>query len=188
MSVRDEGWFEEVFSLNQPSVVRYVASRVRDADAVKDIVASTFEAAWQQRSTIEPPELPYLLAIARNHVRRHWRLQEKATIDISEFLEDSELVSRDDEDRYVHKALSTKLLGQVFKEISALDAEILVLAAWDGLDSPAIAEVLGLTEVNARVRLHRAKKRAEKCLHQLDADFVEEQIDATRARPNRGRK
>ena len=49
--------------------------------------------------------------------------------------------------------------------------------------SGVLYQALGWSTLNTT-----AKKRAEKCLQQLDADFVEEQIDATRARPNRGRK
>ncbi|MEY4323145.1 MAG: hypothetical protein RL410_926 [Actinomycetota bacterium] len=188
MSDRNEVWFEGIFSSNQISVVRFVAHRVRDEEAVQDIVAATFESAWQQRDEIDPPELPFLLAIARNHVRRHWRAQERATFEISEFIESPEFILADGEERYVHREHSSRLLNQVLKQLSPVDAEILILSAWDVLDNAAIAEVLGLTEVNARVKLHRAKKRAEKILQEIDADFVEEQIDATRVKPKRGRK
>ena len=69
--------------------------------------------------------------------------------------------------------------------MSSTDAEILILSAWDGLDNDSIAKILGLTEVNARVRLPRAKRRAENILLKIDAEFVNEQINATRVKPLR---
>jgi hypothetical protein len=43
--------------------------------------------------------------------------------------------------------------------LSVADQEVLRLAAWEQLDTPALAYVLECSEVAARVRLHRATRR-----------------------------
>ena len=68
MRARDEGWFEGLFLACQPSIVKFVAYRVRNDDVVKDIVASTFEVAWMNKESIVEPELPYLLGLSLIHI------------------------------------------------------------------------------------------------------------------------
>ena len=49
------------------------------------------------------------------------------------------------------------------------DRELLLLVAWEGLGPAEAAAVLGISQVAARSRLHRARKRAMKALQHSDA-------------------
>jgi RNA polymerase sigma-70 factor (ECF subfamily) len=50
-------------------------------------------------------------------------------------------------------------IATAFANLRAGDRELLLLAAWEGLEPAGIAQVLGITGVAARVRLHRARQR-----------------------------
>jgi DNA-directed RNA polymerase specialized sigma24 family protein len=52
---------------------------------------------------------------------------------------------------------------------SRSDRELLLLVAWEGLTPAEAAAVLGISQVAARTRLHRARKRAMKALQQFRA-------------------
>jgi len=52
--------------------------------------------------------------------------------------------------------------------LSEPDRELLLLVAWEGLTSAEAAEVLGISKVAARSRLHRARRRALHALHGND--------------------
>jgi RNA polymerase sigma-70 factor (ECF subfamily) len=43
-----------------------------------------------------------------------------------------------------------------------MDRELLMLVAWDGLDTPQAAHVLGISPAMFSVRIHRARKRLMK--------------------------
>ena len=49
--------------------------------------------------------------------------------------------------------------------LSEPDRELLLLVAWEGLTSAEAAEVLGISKVATRSRLHRARHRALQALH-----------------------
>ena len=55
-------------------------------------------------------------------------------------------------------------IARVLAALPPRDAEVLRLWAWEQLDSDEIAYVLGTSSTAARVRLHRAKRRAEALL------------------------
>jgi RNA polymerase sigma-70 factor (ECF subfamily) len=51
--------------------------------------------------------------------------------------------------------------------LSAEDRQMVLLVAWDGLTPTEAAEVLGISAVAARSRLHRARSRAQAALASL---------------------
>ena len=63
--------------------------------------------------------------------------------------------------------------------LSEPDRELLLLVAWEGLTSAEAAEVLGISKVAARSRLHRARHRALQALH-ADHDLSALTTPATR--------
>ncbi|WP_459610450.1 RNA polymerase sigma factor [Corynebacterium urogenitale] len=50
-------------------------------------------------------------------------------------------------------------ISRALTSLTRSDQELLTLHAWEGLDAPQIAEVLGIAPGTARVRLHRARSR-----------------------------
>jgi hypothetical protein len=54
------------------------------------------------------------------------------------------------------------------------NASSYLLVAWEDLDAPAIAAVLGCSRNAARIRLHRARRRFARALTEVDAEVKRE--------------
>jgi len=150
----------------QHVAVRAYAWR-RGADSADDVVAETFTIAWRRFDSVPAEPLPWLIGIARN-VRRNMdrgerrrRLHELRSTETAgaRSQEEPELVGAVQE-----RALLRAALGRV----SESDRELLLLAAWEGLDNPALATVLGCSRTAVAVRLHRARKRLSAVLADLE--------------------
>jgi RNA polymerase sigma-70 factor (ECF subfamily) len=163
-SVSDEEQFRSLFRTHYQAIVRYAARRSAAGTDPDDIVAETFAVAWRRRESLPVArELPWLYGIAarvlanqRRSQRRALRLQERLR-----------LVTRVRSVSVEDEAASRAELGSAAAAFSSLresDAEVLRLAAWEGLSSSEIAAVLGCSDNAAALRLHRARKRLEEAI------------------------
>lgn len=141
--------FRRLFSRHYGSVFAYAARRVGWDDAA-DVAAETFTVAWRKiRRIPHDAELPWLYGVARRVVanqrrslRRRRRLEEKIAGN------PGEAVAHDPPD-----------LRSVVETLAEADREVLMLAAWEGLDPAGIGRALGCSANAAAVRLHRARAR-----------------------------
>lgn len=147
---RAEEDFEDVFVSHRDVLMRYAVRRVALDDAA-DVVAETFAVALRRWSTGAPPRdpLPWRYAVAHNVIRNHRRGVGRSSVGLPEAWTPALEYAVDD-----RLALLTAL-----SLLSPTDREVLMLAAWEGLDSRELAIVLGCSRVAARVRLSRARQR-----------------------------
>ncbi|GAA2795430.1 RNA polymerase sigma factor [Crossiella cryophila] len=137
-----------------------------DWAVAEDCVSLVFLEAWRLRAKIDAEGgslLPWLLGVATNVVRRHWRVarRHRAVLEqmpppasLPDFAE--ELASRlDDQERIAE-------LRRVLSALPRADREVLALCVWSGLDYAAAAEALGVPVGTVRSRLSRARARLEK--------------------------
>lgn len=164
-TTRDRAWLERLYRAHRGQVAAYAARRVH-ADEVDDVVAEVFATAWRQRATVPGDALPWLYRTAGNHVlharrgaARRDRLTHRigATDTVRPF---EDLDAALDAEDAVHAMLA---------QLPDADAEILRLTAWEDLDTARLAAVLGCSVTAVRVRLHRARRRAESVLARLDS-------------------
>lgn len=149
----DEGvWLHELFVTHAGTVRRFAARRVA-ADAVDDVVADVFAAAWRQGAAPEHAQ-GWLLRTAFHVISNRYR-REARRLANERRAAARPSVAPDD-------AILTRVQVQdALTELSASDAEILRLAYWDDLTIGTIAQVLDCSESAAKVRLHRARRRLE---------------------------
>lgn len=152
---RDEAWFESTYRANEHAVRSYVYRRV-GIDQVDDIVAEVFATLWRRRD--DPPlrVLPWLYGVAANHVAHASRTQARG-----EQLT-QKLITRHLGESYVNDDIAEA--ASLLDALDHADAELLRLAYWEELSPREIAVVLGISAGAARVRLHRARRRAASCL------------------------
>jgi RNA polymerase sigma-70 factor (ECF subfamily) len=131
-------------------MVAYVARRSRSAADGDDIVAEVFTTAWRRLDDIPTDDraTAWFYGVARRILANHYRSTDRR-IRLGQRLNAEAAATTEGFDR-VHEALD---------RLRADDREILTLNAWDDLDSPDIAMVLGISPSTAAVRLHRARKR-----------------------------
>jgi RNA polymerase sigma-70 factor (ECF subfamily) len=159
--------FEELYVVVRDPLARYLARRAAP-DAVEDLFAEVMTVAWRRIADIpQGAELPWLYGTARrvlaNHRRagsRFGRLVEKLAL-LGRTGDPAGLPPRGDPD-----------LADALALLSAADAEILRLWAWEELAPAEIAVVLGVTPNAASIRLHRAKGRLRDRLEDAQRKIV----------------
>jgi RNA polymerase sigma factor (sigma-70 family) len=135
----------------------YALRRTQSPEDAADVVAETFAIAWQRLDDVPcgPEARLWLYASARNVIsnlhrasRRRWRLAERLGSELAGAETGQAPVDED--------ALEARSL---LHSLDEAHREVLMLAAWEGLDSAEIGRVLGCSALAARIRLHRARAR-----------------------------
>lgn len=141
----------ELWISHAGAVYTYAARRV-GVERASNVVSETFRLAWRRQAAEEGLGLPWLYGVARNHIRRTNRSAARydrlcAALPVA-----------DDEVSAESLALSRLAIGEALASMTGLDAEILLLSAWEGLSSSEIAKVVDLNPAAVRMRLTRAKR------------------------------
>jgi len=137
-------------------VRRYVWRREpTDAD---DVVAETFLVAWRRLDDVPSDARPWLIGVARNvrlNARRSARRQQALGSRLSEAAPAAVVAE---------PAAASDAVQAALAQLSETDREVLLLSIWDDLDRAAIADVLGCSQPNVSLRLHRARRRFAQAL------------------------
>lgn len=154
--------FSAVFREHQPALSRYLSRRVA-IDDVEDLAANVFEVAWRKRTQVVlGEELPWLYRIAAFEVANLRRRQSSA----ANFLK----LQKTAETAPSPEALAVLDfdLAQAYKTLSAAEAEVLALVAFEDLSITDAAKVAGITANAASLRLFKARKKIEVALAEKD--------------------
>ncbi|MBV2363338.1 RNA polymerase sigma factor [Streptomonospora nanhaiensis] len=159
---RAAGEFTRFFELHYDAVYRYALRRV-GPDHADDVASEAFGVAWARFDRVpRQSPLPWLYTVARNIVLARGRRARRR----------GELPDAFD-GPWPHAPAEPDVTAQVLDRQAALsalnrlkpkDRELVMLLAWEGLDLPTAAGVLGCTAATARVRLYRARRRIERLL------------------------
>lgn len=157
--VHDEAWFDDLFRTHHRLVLAYARRRV--PGHADDVVAEVFAAAWRRRDEVPVDALPWLYRTARNHVLHAWRgdARQSRTVAAVAARDDVVEAAEDHGDRVAAAVDSRAVILGALGSLREPDQEVLRLWAWEQLDVPQLAEVLGCRPGTARVRLHRALRR-----------------------------
>lgn len=146
-------------------VLAYALRRASPEDAA-DILVDTFTIAWQHLAEVPEDETSvlWLYATARGalanlgrRAQARSRLVERILAEIGR----SSVGSTGSEAASHEDAL---VATDVLASLSIDDREVLMLAAWEGLNTVQLASVLNCSSPAARVRLHRARARLQASL------------------------
>jgi RNA polymerase sigma-70 factor (ECF subfamily) len=148
-------------------VRRFLARRTDPATA-DDVLSETLLVCWRRRDELPGEPLPFAYGVARHCLanadrgaRRQRRLAGRiATIDPP---------------RETTDPVGDDRLAEAMGALSADDAELLRLWAWEQLTSGEIATVLEITPNAASIRLHRARSRLRAELGKVDGDAGHEE-------------
>ncbi len=150
-------WYER----HGPEVYRYIRFQVSSADVAEDVTSDAFLKAFQAADRYDPARgqvRTWLFRIAQNTLRDHQRRARiRRHLPIGS-LRDLAAEAPSPEERLLWEEQVSRLLDAVAM-LSRADAEIISLRYGSGLDSAAIAEVLGVRESAVRTRLWRALGR-----------------------------
>nr|WP_102133418.1 sigma-70 family RNA polymerase sigma factor [Streptomyces hokutonensis] len=162
-AVRDPRLFEEFYRRHVDAVMRFVARRVNDPHTAADLTAEIFLAVLDSAHSYQPrlgSETAWLYGIARNIVSSERRRIARETERDLRF-SGRRLLEADDIARIEDRLDAERPARRMLAALAGLpegERAVIELIAVDQLTVTEAAAVLGISQVTARVRLHRARK------------------------------
>lgn len=150
-------WYEQ----HGKAVYRYLRFHLPGADAAEDVTSETFLKVFQAADRYDPAlgePRTWIFRIAQNTLRDHLRrARVRRHVSIAT-MRDLACSAPSPEERLLWEEQVAQLLGAM-AGLPDRDREIIGLRYGSGLDSAAVAEVLGIKEAAVRTRLWRALAR-----------------------------
>lgn len=148
------------------SVVSAIAlSIVRDAELSRDVAQDVFLSAWRDLGELRDPTsfLPWLRQLTRHrayHVLRTERRRgRRITVDGTDVLMAQAIDPAPHAGAQLLADEERQLLATVLDELPAETREVVILYYREGESTAQVARLLGISEVNVRQRLSRARGR-----------------------------
>ncbi|UED83661.1 RNA polymerase sigma factor [Streptomyces profundus] len=161
-AARDPKLFEEFYRRHVEAVSRFVARRVEDPHTAADLTAEVFLAVIDSGHTYRPrlgDERAWLFGVARNVTSAERRRVARQHA-LKDRIAGRRLLEPDDitrlEERLAAERPGRRLLAAMV-ELPEGERAVLELVAVDQLSVAEAAKALGISQVAARVRLHRAR-------------------------------
>jgi RNA polymerase sigma-70 factor (ECF subfamily) len=156
MGAPDEDRFARLVHEHAAAVGNYLRRRLYPLSPsdLDDLVEETMIVVWRRINAVPPDaELPWMLGVARNVLRNARRAKNRR----SAF--ETRLAPAPHDASAEEHVLGDESVRNALASLSEDDREILLLNAWDGLDTHALAAYLVISTNAAAVRLSRAQHR-----------------------------
>jgi RNA polymerase sigma-70 factor, ECF subfamily len=158
--------FNALYSAHSRQVYGYAVSRGLSQNA-DEIVSETFLAAWCRVGELPEYPLPWLLGVARNLIRndkRRFARQMTAEERLRSWTAADDVMGADPAEVVTDRDGVLAALSQ----LPDGDREVLTLMSWHGFSRAEAAEVMGCSSVTFAVKLHRARRRLEQALGNVE--------------------
>ncbi len=149
-----------MFERHFVAVHRYAQQRV-GLSAADEIAAETFLVAFDRRRRYDGGQTsarPWLLGIATNLVRHHWRAERRKLIAYARTVA-REPAAQAQEASSPPAPPFDAALAEALRALAAEDRDALLLFVWADLSYEEIAEALGVPIGTVRSRISRARRR-----------------------------
>lgn len=160
--------FWEIYDQHYFRVRRVILALVRDEWAADDLTQDTFARVHDHLGELRDPAnlSSWIFRIAYNLCKDHFRRKGESLSDNNSNPGESEIEGEDS----VEKCLEQYQMGEcVQQEIDRLPESlrtVIILSDMMEFTRREVADILGITAENAKVRLHRARKRLKSLLEQ----------------------
>jgi len=143
--------YNHCVDLYADGVFRFIVKNLRHEDDARDIVQTAFEKLWRNREQVENlKSKSYLFTVAYNqmidHLRKNKRVQLKETFDANMKIEHSNFSSN-----------TKKILMEAINRLNETQKSLVMLKDYEGYSYDEIGKIMGLTESQVKVYLHRAR-------------------------------
>lgn len=159
----DQGAFDEIYKKYLTPIYRYIYFRVRDKDHADDLTQEVFIRGFDKIERIDVENnnpLTYFFTIARNLLTDSYRLKRIETI--AEEEAEKYLVHNDNPEKKYIETEDTAQLMKALKQISDLEAEVIILKFLKNFNNSEIAKLLDKTESAVRQLQSRGLKSLKK--------------------------
>lgn len=161
----DHAAFRALFDRRAPDLLRLVRRHVESDDVARDLVQHTFLRLHAARNDFRDGARlrPWLLTIAMNLVREHWRTRKRRP---STELDESRHAADEPRDEREEARRAAKV-REALAELPDGHREVVELHFFQGLPYAEVAAIVGGSEGAVRVRAHRAYKKLAQLLAEL---------------------
>ncbi len=145
--------FESIYKIYSPKIFRVCLGYFNDAEKAKDVTQETFIVVFECLSSLKNKDniAGWIYRIATNKCLRQLQNEKR-----NELLPDYDFSNMEDKEAAVPEEAYLRL-WQYINELNELDRIIIGLYLED-LNQDKIAEIVGLSHANVRVRVHRIKE------------------------------
>lgn len=156
---RDPARFRPLYDRYFESIFRFVFRRTADEELTGDLCSQVFLKAMQKLDTYQFKGVPFsswLFRIAANEVAQHYRQNQKNRVvsaddaDLSDMMEEME---EDDNESHLNN------LTKVLDTLEGKDLQLIEMRFFEQRPFKEIAEILDMTESNAKVKTYRILER-----------------------------
>jgi len=149
------------------AILAYALRRAGDPEDAADVVAETFLVAWRRLGEVPNGEEArlWLYAVARRALANQHRAARRRTR-LGERLAES--LRTEIATHAAPHGEAVRVL-RAMSELGEADRELLLLVSWEELAPAEAAQVLGISSLAARSRLHRARRRLRALLEQHES-------------------
>lgn len=169
-SMTDPDAFLVLLERHGAAIKRYVTRRVGTSHA-EDLVSETFTAAFDGRGRYDPARpdaLPWLLGIATNLLRAHWRA-ERRQLEAAGRLAGLERTAANGEPSS-GDGFERAHVAEALRRLGRRDRDALLLFAWGELTYAEVALATGVPVGTVRSRIARARRKLAPLLRGAEAD------------------
>jgi|GEM_PF-106180 len=167
---RDTRNFAKIYNRYFESVFIYINRRVGDEEITADICSNVFFKCLNNLSKYRFQGLPFsawLFKIALNEVNLYFRKEKNKERLVSLKHEHLEVLIEEIELDFNESELRKNILVKLLEALSADEVVLLELRFFEGRSFKEMAYMLGLTDVNAKIKTYRIIEKMKKHLYNL---------------------
>ncbi len=168
----DRDDFKAIYEANYHLIIQVIQHIVYNLEIAEDLTQETFERFYVKNMTFpsEDDAKYWLLRVAKNLALNHIRRNKREI----QMIEKIKKVPVDNSQKEgIGKLIEEENKKEVRLAISQLPENlrlVIQLKEFSDLDYKSIGKVLGISETNVKVRVHRARKKLEELLRVEDKD------------------
>jgi RNA polymerase sigma factor (sigma-70 family) len=153
--------YNECVTLYADNVYRFILKNLRQEEDARDVVQSAYEKLWKNRHGVETGKSKsYLFTIAYHQMIDHLRKTKRVDLR-AEFREEAKVI---DKPVSQLKAALEVALGR----LNDTQRSLVLLKDYEGYSYSEIGQIMGLTESQVKVYLHRARLQLKNYLVSLE--------------------
>jgi RNA polymerase sigma factor (sigma-70 family) len=153
--------YNECVTLYADNVYRFILKNLRQEEDARDVVQSAYEKLWKNRHGVEAGKSKsYLFTIAYHQMIDHLRKIKRVDLR-AEFREEAKII---DKPVSQLKAALEVALGR----LNDTQRSLVLLKDYEGYSYSEIGQIMGLTESQVKVYLHRARLQLKNYLVSLE--------------------
>lgn len=142
--------FNDCVTRYADNVYRFILKNLRHEEDAQDVVQSAFEKMWKNRENIDAATAKsYLFTVAHNQMIDHLRKVKRITLK-EEFNEQDKVLDQQHQDL-------KKLLNEALNRLNETQRSLVMLKDYEGYSYEEIGKIMGLSESQVKVYLHRAR-------------------------------